>query len=132
MGIFQQAAYLVATALFIFSLYWMNDPKTARGPWRRTGGMLLAILATWFSRRNCVPRLDCSGAGGWHCCRLSAFAGVTHRRAATDSGLATHLAAWLQGWSAWPNIFWHCITVCGRRRSPWWRSSRKLFSASSP
>jgi NAD/NADP transhydrogenase beta subunit len=23
-------AYLVATALFVFSLHWMNDPKTAR------------------------------------------------------------------------------------------------------
>ena len=25
-----QLAYLVATALFILALYWMNDPKTAR------------------------------------------------------------------------------------------------------
>src|SRR5438128_473372 len=50
MGIFQQAAYLVATALFIFSLYWMNDPKTARRAVAAgAGGMLLAILATWFS-----------------------------------------------------------------------------------
>ncbi len=25
-----QLAYVVATALFIFSLHWMSDPKTAR------------------------------------------------------------------------------------------------------
>jgi NAD(P) transhydrogenase subunit beta len=45
----KQIAYLVATALFIFSLHWMNDPKTARkGVFAGAGGMLLAILATWF------------------------------------------------------------------------------------
>ena len=25
-----QVAYLLATALFVFALHWMNDPKTAR------------------------------------------------------------------------------------------------------
>ena len=25
-----QLSYLLATALFIFALHWMNDPKTAR------------------------------------------------------------------------------------------------------
>ncbi len=44
-----EAAYLVGTGLFIFSLHWMSDPKTAR---KSVGagalGMLLAILATWF------------------------------------------------------------------------------------
>ncbi|HEY2882219.1 MAG TPA: NAD(P)(+) transhydrogenase (Re/Si-specific) subunit beta [Pirellulales bacterium] len=45
----KQLAYLVATALFIFSLHWMNDPKTARrGVFAGAGGMLLAVLATWF------------------------------------------------------------------------------------
>ncbi|HZZ28014.1 MAG TPA: NAD(P)(+) transhydrogenase (Re/Si-specific) subunit beta [Pirellulales bacterium] len=45
----KQIAYLVATGLFIFSLHWMNDPKTARkGVFAGAGGMLLAILATWF------------------------------------------------------------------------------------
>jgi H+-translocating NAD(P) transhydrogenase subunit beta len=45
----QQLAYLVATGLFIFSLHWMNDPRTARkGVWAGAAGMLLAILATWF------------------------------------------------------------------------------------
>ena len=27
---FVELFYLVATALFVFSLHWMNDPKTAR------------------------------------------------------------------------------------------------------
>lgn len=45
----KQIAYLVATGLFIFSLHWMNDPKTARrGVFAGAGGMLIAILATWF------------------------------------------------------------------------------------
>src|SRR5213078_2021507 len=37
------------TALFIFSLYWMNDPKTARhAVVAGVTGMLVAVLATWF------------------------------------------------------------------------------------
>ncbi|MBC7854383.1 MAG: NAD(P)(+) transhydrogenase (Re/Si-specific) subunit beta [Pirellulaceae bacterium] len=44
-----QIAYLVAAVLFIFSLYWMNDPTTARrGVVAGAGAMGLAILATWF------------------------------------------------------------------------------------
>jgi H+-translocating NAD(P) transhydrogenase subunit beta len=44
-----QIAYLVAAVLFIFSLYWMNDPKTARrAVVAGAGAMGLAILATWF------------------------------------------------------------------------------------
>jgi NAD(P) transhydrogenase subunit beta len=43
-----QLAYLVATALFIFSLHWMSDPKTARnGVFAGVGAMAVAILATW-------------------------------------------------------------------------------------
>lgn len=43
-----QLAYLVATALFIFALHWMNDPRTARrGVQAGALGMLLAVLATW-------------------------------------------------------------------------------------
>ena len=42
-----QFAYLVATALFIFSLKWMSDPKTARhGVFAGVGGMLLAVIGT--------------------------------------------------------------------------------------
>jgi NAD(P) transhydrogenase subunit beta len=43
-----QLAYLVATALFIFSLHWMSDPKTARNGVRAgVAGMVIAVLATW-------------------------------------------------------------------------------------
>ena len=42
-------AYLVATALFIFSLHWMSDPKTARrGVYAGVAAMLVAVIATWF------------------------------------------------------------------------------------
>jgi NAD(P) transhydrogenase subunit beta len=45
---FIDPAYLVATALFVFSLHWMSDPKTARrGIFAGVGGMLIAVLATW-------------------------------------------------------------------------------------
>ena len=44
-----QLAAILATALFIFSLYWMNDPKTARHAVAAgVAGMLVAVLATWF------------------------------------------------------------------------------------
>jgi NAD(P) transhydrogenase subunit beta len=44
----EQIAYLAATVLFIFSLYWMNAPKTARrGVQAGVAGMALAVLATW-------------------------------------------------------------------------------------
>jgi NAD(P) transhydrogenase subunit beta len=44
-----QFAYLIATALFVFSLHWMNDPKTARnGVMAGVVAMTIAILATWF------------------------------------------------------------------------------------
>ena len=43
-----EIAYLVATALFIFSLHWMSDPKTARkGVYAGVAAMLAAVLATW-------------------------------------------------------------------------------------
>ena len=43
-----QLAYVVGTALFVLSLAWMSDPKTARrGVRAGVAGMLLAILATW-------------------------------------------------------------------------------------
>ena len=42
-------AYFAAMILFIFSLHWMNDPKTARrAVYAGAGAMLVAILATWF------------------------------------------------------------------------------------
>jgi H+-translocating NAD(P) transhydrogenase subunit beta len=42
-----EAAYLVASALFIFSLKWMSSPATARhGIWAGEIGMVLAIAGT--------------------------------------------------------------------------------------
>ena len=39
---------VLATALFIFALYWMNDPKTARrGVIVGVTGMTVAVVATW-------------------------------------------------------------------------------------
>jgi NAD(P) transhydrogenase subunit beta len=46
--IIKQLAYLVATGLFVFSLHWMSDPKTARrGVFAGVAAMLVAVLATW-------------------------------------------------------------------------------------
>jgi NAD(P) transhydrogenase subunit beta len=44
---FTQASYLAAAALFILSLRWLSDPKTARrGVAAGVGGMTLAIVGT--------------------------------------------------------------------------------------
>ncbi len=43
-----QAAYIAGTALFVFSLYWMNSPKTARrSVTAGVAAMMLAVIATW-------------------------------------------------------------------------------------
>ena len=43
-----QLAYIIATALFIFALHWMNTPATARkGVYAGVAGMTLAVAATW-------------------------------------------------------------------------------------
>jgi NAD(P) transhydrogenase subunit beta len=43
-----QLSYVVATALFVFALHWMNDPKTARnGVFAGVFAMALAVGATW-------------------------------------------------------------------------------------
>jgi proton-translocating NAD(P)+ transhydrogenase subunit beta len=43
-----QFAYILATALFIFALHWMNDPKTARhGVMAGVAAMGIAIVVTW-------------------------------------------------------------------------------------
>ena len=45
-----QLAYLIATALFIFSLHWMNDPKSARrGVFAGVAAMTVAIVGTLLS-----------------------------------------------------------------------------------
>ncbi|MCY2964201.1 MAG: NAD(P)(+) transhydrogenase (Re/Si-specific) subunit beta [Planctomycetota bacterium] len=48
MNLLVQLAYLLGTALFVLSLHWMSDPKTARrGVFAGAIAMLVAILATW-------------------------------------------------------------------------------------
>jgi NAD(P) transhydrogenase subunit beta len=43
-----QVAYIIATALFIFALHWMNTPQTARkGVYAGVAGMTIAVLVTW-------------------------------------------------------------------------------------
>jgi len=43
-----QLAYLIATALFIFALHWMNTPATARkGVYAGVAAMTIAIVVTW-------------------------------------------------------------------------------------
>jgi NAD(P) transhydrogenase subunit beta len=43
-----QLTYLIATALFVFALHWMNTPATARrGVYAGVLGMALAVAATW-------------------------------------------------------------------------------------
>jgi H+-translocating NAD(P) transhydrogenase subunit beta len=50
MNISIELAYLFATAMFIFSLHWMNDPKTARrGVIAGAVAMLVAVVATCWS-----------------------------------------------------------------------------------
>jgi NAD(P) transhydrogenase subunit beta len=44
----QQVAYIAATILFVFSLHWMSDPKTARrGVFAGAAAMIVAVLSTW-------------------------------------------------------------------------------------
>ncbi|HEY3012951.1 MAG TPA: NAD(P)(+) transhydrogenase (Re/Si-specific) subunit beta [Gemmatimonadales bacterium] len=43
-----QLAYLIATVLFIFALYWMNTPATARnGVYAGVAAMAISIVVTW-------------------------------------------------------------------------------------
>jgi proton-translocating NAD(P)+ transhydrogenase subunit beta len=43
-----QLAYIVATALFILALHWMNTPATARrGVYAGVAAMVTAVLVTW-------------------------------------------------------------------------------------
>ena len=43
-----QLAYLVASALFIFALHWMNTPATARkGVYAGVAGTAIAVVVTW-------------------------------------------------------------------------------------
>ncbi len=43
-----QLSYIIATALFVLALHWMNTPATARrGVFAGVAGMTLAVAATW-------------------------------------------------------------------------------------
>src|SRR5438876_10884082 len=43
-----QISYIIASALFIFALHWMNTPATARkGVYAGVGGTAVAVLVTW-------------------------------------------------------------------------------------
>ena len=53
-----QLSYVVATALFILALHWMNDPRTARrGVYAGVAAMLIAVLATWAQPQIIVHHL---------------------------------------------------------------------------
>jgi H+-translocating NAD(P) transhydrogenase subunit beta len=53
-----QIAYLISTALFIFSLKWMSDPKTARhGVFAGVAAMLMAVVGTLLSPELVVKNL---------------------------------------------------------------------------
>ena len=48
MHLISELAAVLATSLFIFALYWMNDPKLARrGVIAGVTGMTVAVVATW-------------------------------------------------------------------------------------
>jgi len=43
-----QISYILASALFIFALHWMNTPQTARkGVYAGVAGTVIAVLVTW-------------------------------------------------------------------------------------
>jgi len=55
MHLIGELSAVLATALFIFALYWMNDPKTARRSGDRwSHGMTVAVLATWIQPESSI------------------------------------------------------------------------------
>jgi H+-translocating NAD(P) transhydrogenase subunit beta len=62
-----QLAYLAATALFIFALYWMNDPRTARR------GVLAGVVAMAV---GVIGTLGFPGLVNWHWMAIAAVLGV--------------------------------------------------------
>ena len=70
-----QIAYLISTALFIFSLKWMNDPQTARrGVIAGVAAMLVAVIGTLIN-----PAMV---ASNYKWIALAIVIGYSHRRAA--------------------------------------------------
>ena len=85
----EHLAYLVAAVLFIFSLHWMNTPKTARrGVLAGVAGMTLAILATWIQpqivHHGWIVLAMIAGFLVGH----PAGDGISHRRAAANGPVA--------------------------------------------
>ena len=86
-----ELAYLVAAALFIFSLHWMNDPTTARTRRRSPASPRMALG----DRRHAADH-PASSHWGWIAVavvrrlrgRRAAVAGAAHRGAAADRALA--------------------------------------------
>jgi H+-translocating NAD(P) transhydrogenase subunit beta len=62
-----QLAYLAATALFIFALFWMNDPRTARR------GVLAGVVAMAL---GVIGTLGFPGLINWHWMTIAAALGV--------------------------------------------------------
>ena len=86
----KQLSYLVATALFIFSLHWMNDPKTARrGVFAGAGGNAVGRSGHLVFQRT--SRITCGSfvaiVAGLRV-GLSAFARAAHGGAATNGAVA--------------------------------------------
>jgi H+-translocating NAD(P) transhydrogenase subunit beta len=65
-----QLLYLVATALFIFSLYWMNDPKTARR------GVLAAVVAMVLGIVGTLGLLEGFTSINWEWMAIAAVLGI--------------------------------------------------------
>ena len=80
-----QLVYLVATALFIFSLKWMSDPVTARrGVFAGVGGMALAIIGTLLHPLIIGYSWIVDPAGARRAGRRAAVVGSADGRAAAD------------------------------------------------
>ncbi|MCH2173943.1 NAD(P)(+) transhydrogenase (Re/Si-specific) subunit beta [Myxococcota bacterium] len=113
---FVQLFYLVATALFVFSLHWMNDPKTARrGVIAGATAMGLGMAATWaqpfVNNHGWMILAVLAGVGvGWPLSRVPLTA-VPQRTALSHAfgGLAAGLVgtakyySWLQHDLAFPD-----------------------------
>ena len=88
--------YLVATALFIFSLHWMNDPRTARrGVAAGAAAMFLGVAADLgvVNRSWSQPWLDGARRRPGSCRWLPAVTCRAHGGAAAARRCRTHSAA---------------------------------------
>ena len=85
----KQLSYLVATGLFIFSLHWMNDPKTARrARVRRRRRHVVGRFGHLVFQRPFTSLVDHCGDRRGLRRGISAFARAAHGGAATDGAVA--------------------------------------------